>query len=146
MAYNTLAWALAQRGLKPGTKLVLIHLANCRNHATGQCNPSQKTLAELCEMTVSSINNHLRILVERGLIKRVRQFDKRTGAARSTQYLFPEATADGPKATSSRGRKQIPPESSAPSSLLEGPSPIRCTPPLKRLGDKTGREPGKEHG
>lgn len=121
MAYDTLTWALAQRRLKPGTKLVLMHLANCRNHETGQCNPSQKTLSKLCEMTVSSINNHLRILVERGLIRRVRQFDERTGAARSTRYFFPEATADGSRRTSLRDRNSIPLGSSAPSSILEGP-------------------------
>ncbi|TCP58433.1 helix-turn-helix protein [Rhodovulum bhavnagarense] len=91
MAYKTTTWALAQRDLKPATKLVLVHLANYQNKTTGQCNPSQKTLARDCGQTVSSINRHLSVLERRGLIERLRQFDARTGAARATQYRFPKA-------------------------------------------------------
>lgn len=121
MAYSTLSWALEQRNLKPGAKLVLLHLANCRNQNTGQCNPSQKTLSKLCEMTVSNINNHLRVLVEQGLIERVRQFDKSTGAARSTQYWFPKAPTVGLVRTSRRDRETVPAKDLATHGVLEGP-------------------------
>lgn len=117
MAFSTISWALDQRNLKPGTKLVLMHLANCRNQNTGQCNPSQKTLSKLCEMTVSSINNHLRVLVERGLVERVRQFDKNTGAARSTQYRFPKAPTASTARASRSGRHSAS-ANGAPTSLL----------------------------
>lgn len=121
MAYNTISWALEQRNLKPGAKLVLLHHANCRNQSTGQCNPSQKTLSRLCEMTVSSINNHLRVLVEHGLVERVRQFDKSTGAARSTQYRFPKAPTVGLVRASRRDSETAPVKGIATPCLLEGP-------------------------
>lgn len=91
MAYATVAWALKQRGLRPATKLVLVLLADHRNQKTGQCNPSQRTLARECEQDVSTINRHLGVLERRGLIKRVRRFDPKTGAARATEYSFPGA-------------------------------------------------------
>jgi DNA-binding MarR family transcriptional regulator len=91
MANKSVTWALEQSGLRPGTKLVLVYLAHHKNPITGQCNPSQRTLARECEQGVSTVNRHLAILVRRGLIKRVRRYDARTGAARSTAYSFPEA-------------------------------------------------------
>ena len=91
MAFSTTDWALTHDDLKPTTQIVLAKLARYRNHKTGQCNPSQKTLAAACNMSVSTLNVHLRILESENLIRRTRQFDSRSGAARSTKYEFPEA-------------------------------------------------------
>ena len=95
MAFNTMAWALGQENLKPTTKLVLVALADFRNHLTGQCNPSQKTLAQRCGLQVSSINRHLKQLESLGLIRRERRFCPNTGAPRPTQFHFPKADRNG---------------------------------------------------
>lgn len=101
MAFDTLNWAMGQNELNSTTQLVLIKLAHYRNQKTGQCNPSQKTLAAACNRSVSTLNLHLRILEDKNLIRRIRQFDRRSGAARSTTYEFPEA----PPVMRSRDRK-----------------------------------------
>lgn len=90
MAFDTLIWAMKQH-LHPTTQLVLIKLADCRNQRSGQCDPSQKRLAEACNRSVSTINAHLRILEDRGLIRRIRRFNRKTGATCATQYEFPQA-------------------------------------------------------
>lgn len=92
MSFDTVSWAIAQRDLTPGEKVVLITLASHRNRKTNQCNPSQKTLSRECGQSVSTINRHLRNLVERNLIRRVRQCDPKTNATKSTRYYFPAAT------------------------------------------------------
>jgi DNA-binding MarR family transcriptional regulator len=91
MAYETIRWAMKQEHLKSTAQLVLVKLANYRNQKTGQCNPSQTTLARACSKSVSTINKHLRDLEDQKLIRRVRRFDKDTRAACSTQYEFPSA-------------------------------------------------------
>lgn len=91
MSFETMSWACDQAGIRPMTRYVLIQLARFRNARTGLCNPSQKTLGRACGLSVSTVNTHLRILEERGLIRRERRFDARTVAARSTHYSFPTA-------------------------------------------------------
>jgi DNA-binding MarR family transcriptional regulator len=92
MAFDTVNWAMGQRELNSTTQLVLIKLAHYRNQKTGQCNPSQKTLAAACNMSVSTVNVHLRILADKNLIQRIRRMDKLSRATLSTQYEFPEAS------------------------------------------------------
>lgn len=90
MAYETVDRALARDGLPPTTKLVLAMTAKFRNTKTGKCHPSQATLARACGISVSTLNRHLRALEKRGLIKRKRRYNSRTGATLSTQYSFPD--------------------------------------------------------
>ena len=59
MSHAATNWAIRQRGLKPAAKIVLWHLADCHNGHTGQCNPRQALLAEMCEMSRSTLNAHL---------------------------------------------------------------------------------------
>ncbi|MDZ4096166.1 MAG: helix-turn-helix domain-containing protein [Paracoccaceae bacterium] len=61
-----------------------------RNKKNGQCNPSQTTLAVACNVSVSTINLHLRALENEGLIKRKRHYDEKTKAALATRYEFPK--------------------------------------------------------
>lgn len=78
-------WAIQQRGLKPATKIVLWHLADCHNPAHG-CFPSQDYLSEQCELSRSSLNDHLAALEARGLIRRDRQRNEATRRQERTRY------------------------------------------------------------
>lgn len=93
MAFDTISWAVSLKHLRPTTQLVLIKLANYRNQKTGKCYPSQTTLAAACNLSVSTINLHLRALEDEGLIKRKRRYNKKTKAALATQYEFPKVHA-----------------------------------------------------
>ena len=86
MSHEATNWAIAQRGLKPGTKIVLWELADCHNAHTRMIYPKQSTLAARCEMSRSTINKHLDILEERGLIRRTRRVDSETNRQQSTLY------------------------------------------------------------
>lgn len=88
MSIPAMNWAFAQRGLKPATKLVLVCLADCHNAHSRRCDPSQKTLAEECCMSRSTVNVHLNLLEERGLIRRVQRSDKRTRKQLSSHYVL----------------------------------------------------------
>jgi len=87
MSHRATNWAIEQRGLKPATKVVLFHLADRHNPDFG-CFPSQQRLAEDCEMSRASVNQHLAILEARGLLKRVQRRDEKTNRQQSTRYLF----------------------------------------------------------
>lgn len=87
MSHEATNWAIRQRGLKPATKLVLWHLCDRHNPDAG-CFPRQDRLASDAEMSVSSLNDHLRILEERGLIRRVQRSDRKTGQQLSTLYIL----------------------------------------------------------
>lgn len=101
MSHHATNWAIRQKGLKPATKIVLWHLADCHNPAHG-CFPSQEYLADACEMSRSSINNHLAILEGLGLIKRIASVDETTKRQRPTQYHL-SIEGDEPCAKSGRG-------------------------------------------
>lgn len=88
MSHAATNWAIRQRGLKPATKIVLWQLADCHNGHTGQCNPRQDTLADLCEMSRSTLNLHLSKLEEIGLIKRHATLDPKTKKQRPTHYTL----------------------------------------------------------
>lgn len=85
MSHAATNWAIQQRGLKPATKIVLWHLADCHNPAYG-CFPTQAYLAEACEMHRDTVNEHLAILEKRGLIRRERDVDPATRRQRPTRY------------------------------------------------------------
>lgn len=79
-------WAMRQRGLKPATKIVLWYLADCHNGETGECFPMQATIASECEMSRSTVNQHLDVLEKRGLIRRENSVDDKTKRQRPTRY------------------------------------------------------------
>lgn len=84
MSHYATNWALQQRGLKPATKIVLWWLCDRYNPDLG-CFPSQDLLAEDCEMSRSSLNNHLGELEDRGLIAREARRN-RSGRQERTRY------------------------------------------------------------
>lgn len=101
MSHAATNWAIQQRGLKPTTKIVLWHLCDRFNPDYG-CFPSQERLAHDCEIGRATLNRHLDDLETRGLIRRIRNIDARTGRQRPTRYLlgfeqgFPPPGSDAP--------------------------------------------------
>jgi hypothetical protein len=87
MSHAATNWAIQQRGLKPTTKIVLWHLCDRFNPDYG-CFPSQERLAQDCEIGRATLNRHLDDLEARGLIRRIRMTDHRTGQQRPTRYLL----------------------------------------------------------
>ena len=85
MSHYMTALAMKQQGLKPATKIVLYWLADHHNGTTGLCIPSQKRLAELCEMTDRSVRTHLDTLQELGLIKVIER-KRENGSQTSNEY------------------------------------------------------------
>ncbi|MEO3386025.1 helix-turn-helix domain-containing protein [Mesorhizobium sp. CAU 1741] len=85
MSHAATNWAITQRGLKPAAKIVLWHLADCHNPSYG-CFPSQDYLADRCEMSRSSLNEHLATLESAGLIRREQRRDRRTRRQENTRY------------------------------------------------------------
>lgn len=86
MSHLATAWAIQQRGIDPATKLVLWWLADRHNKDTGRCDPSQEKLAEDCEMSRRSVNTHLKILEDKGIIERIQRSDLKTKRKISTFY------------------------------------------------------------
>jgi DNA-binding transcriptional ArsR family regulator len=90
MSFEAVAWAVKAghgRGLSWPAKGVLWHLANRFNPDKGKgCFPSQKCLAADCEVSQSQLNVHLATLEKAGLIRRVLQFDPKTGSRMPTRY------------------------------------------------------------
>ena len=87
MSHFATNWAILQRGLKPATKIVLWQLCDRHNPDFG-CFPTQVRLAADCEMSVSSLNDHLRALEEARLIHRVRCHDPQTHRRQATRYIL----------------------------------------------------------
>lgn len=69
MSHYMTALAMKQKNLKPSTKVVLYWIADHYNDDTKACFPSQTRLAQLCEMTRTSVNNHINELKVKNLLK-----------------------------------------------------------------------------
>ena len=108
MSHEATNWAIKQRGLKPTTKIVLWHLCDRFNPDYG-CFPSQARLAHDCEISRATLNRHLDGLEARGLIRRIRVIDPKTGQQRPTRYLLGFETGFTP-----RGPGQIEPDPANP--------------------------------
>jgi biotin operon repressor len=71
MSHKASYWAISRDGLHPTQKLTLMALADCHNGQTGECFPSQDTLARIVNVSRATINRALDELEQRGLITRV---------------------------------------------------------------------------
>jgi hypothetical protein len=87
MSHEATNWAIQQRGLKPTTKIVLWHLCDRFNPDYG-CFPSQDRLAHDCEISRSTLNDHLAQLEAAGLLRRVPQVDPVTKRRLPTRYIL----------------------------------------------------------
>ncbi|MBJ3764385.1 helix-turn-helix domain-containing protein [Maribius pontilimi] len=98
MSHDATNWAIKQRGLKPTTKIVLWHLCDRFNPDYG-CFPSQARLAHDCEISRSTLNDHLRQLEAGGLLRRVPRIHPVTKRQMPTRYILgfePGFTPDDP--------------------------------------------------
>lgn len=68
MSIQAMTWAVEQ-DLPALQKLVLLMLANCSNHHTGQCNPSHDRLAKECGMSKDSVKRAISELAEKGYLE-----------------------------------------------------------------------------
>ena len=109
MSHKATNWAIQQRGLKPTTKIVLWHLCDRFNPDYG-CFPAQDRLAHDCEISRATLNTHLGLLEQAGLLRRLRRVDPTTRRQLSTRYIlaFEDgliATPEGPTgATAASGK------------------------------------------
>lgn len=87
MSHKATLWAIEQRGLKPTTKIVLWHLCDRFNPDFG-CFPSQARLAEDCEISRSTLNEHLDRLEAAKLLRRVPRVDPVTKRQMPTRYIL----------------------------------------------------------
>jgi biotin operon repressor len=85
MSFQAMTWAVNQE-LPAHPKLVLLMLANCTNHHTGQCNPSHDRLAKECGMSKDSVKRAIADLAERGKLEVRRQV--RDGVNLPNQYVL----------------------------------------------------------
>ncbi|MDF3608244.1 helix-turn-helix domain-containing protein [Paracoccus sp. DMF-8] len=86
MSHEATNWAIKQRRLKPTTKIVLWHLCDRFNPDYG-CFPSQDRLAHDCEISRSTLNDHLGQLEAVGLLRRVPRLDPVTKRQLPTRYI-----------------------------------------------------------
>jgi len=87
MSHEATNWAIKQRGLKPTTKIVLWHLCDRFNPDYG-CFPSQVRLAHDCEISRSTLNEHIGQLEAGGLLRRVQRIDPVTKRQLPTRYIL----------------------------------------------------------
>lgn len=87
MSHKATLWAIEQRGLKPTTKIVLWHLCDRFNPDFG-CFPSQARLAHDCEISRSTLNDHLDRLEAAELLRRVPRVDPVTKRQLPTRYIL----------------------------------------------------------
>ena len=87
MSHKATLWAIEQRGLKPTTKIVLWHLCDRFNPDFG-CFPSQARLAQDCEISRSTLNDHLNRLEAAKLLRRVPRIDSVTKRQMPTRYIL----------------------------------------------------------
>ena len=87
MSHEATNWAIKQRGLKPTTKIVLWHLCDRFNPDYG-CFPSQDRLAHDCEISRSTLNDHLGQLEAVGLLRRVPRLDPVAKRQLPTRYIL----------------------------------------------------------
>lgn len=85
MSHRATTWAREQRGLKPATKIVLWVLADYANGVTCECYPSRETIADEAEVSIDSVDRHVQVLIECGLVTREK---RTTGNGKTTSYAY----------------------------------------------------------
>ncbi|WP_306147227.1 MULTISPECIES: helix-turn-helix domain-containing protein [unclassified Roseibium] len=136
MSHEATNWAIKQRGLSPAAKIVLWHLCD-RYHPDHGCFPSQATLARDCEISESSLNNHLNALETAGLIARERRADQKTRKRRSTIYRL--AFEEGFQAVE-KGSRAV--ENREPSPEFGDGNEAKT---ISKNGQKPSPNPGQNH-
>ena len=94
MSFDMTARLWQVHGLAPGTKLILMALADYANDE-GVCWPSRRKIAAKCGLSVRTVASHLSTLVDLGLVEVTNQ-TRADGSYTSSRYhLFPPASGVG---------------------------------------------------
>ena len=116
MSHAATNWAIQRRGLKPTTKIVLWHLCDRFNPDYG-CFPSQVRLAHDCEISRSTLNDHLGQLEAAGLLRRVPRIHPVTKRQMPTRYILgfePGFTPHDPNPCPETGHGALPLDGTVP--------------------------------
>jgi hypothetical protein len=108
MSVQASSWAWQQKGLSHAVKMTLLALADISDTG-GQCWPKRKTLAEMLECSVDTIDRHLRELMSLGLIEKEHRYAE-SGSLTSNQYRLAMAVDPGRKNAATPRRKIAPPQ------------------------------------
>jgi len=73
MSFQAMAWAVAQKGIRPLEKLVLLALANYASNSAGECYPSMATLADDTGMSRDSVIRAIKAMEDAGLLRVIRR-------------------------------------------------------------------------
>lgn len=140
MSHAATNWAIQQRGLKPTTKIVLWHLCDRFNPDFG-CFPSQEQLADDCEISRSTLNEHLALLETACLIRRVQRLNPGNKRQMPTRYILafePGFAQDRPTPCPKIGhggdRQDDMPFSSPENAAEIGASPVDTLTPCPETG------------
>jgi DNA-binding MarR family transcriptional regulator len=130
MSHDATNWAIRQKGLKPGAKIVLWHLCD-RFHPDNGCFPSLDTLAADCELSRRSVQNHIEELEAAGLV-RVEKMPREHGRLprNSYRFAFEGLWQNLPEANPALGKSEPPPLANSdvhlgqdlPTNLVKGTS------------------------
>ena len=143
MSHAATNWAIQQRGLKPTTKIVLWHLCDRFNPDYG-CFPSQERLAHDCEISRSTLNEHLGRLEVAGLLRRVPRIHPVTKRQMPTRYILgfePGIAPDDPTPCPETGRGT---EARAVSDFQADPCPENALTRVRNPDTNPVREPLRE--
>ena len=116
MSHAATNWAIQRRGLKPTTKIVLWQLCDRFNPDYG-CFPSQARLAHDCEISRSTLNDHLGQLEAAGLLCRVPRIHPVTKRQMPTRYILgfePGFTPHDPNPCPETGHGVLPLDGTVP--------------------------------
>lgn len=144
MSHQAVTWAMKQRKLKPGAKVVLFHLCDHYNPHHG-CFPSLDTLADECKLSRRGVQNQIGLLVKAGLIV-VEKMPRRSGQLPRNRYRL--AFEDGfsapeknlLKAESAQGKNEQAPLANSCSSLGQNLPPNLVREPVTDPVTTTARE------
>jgi len=85
---EAIVWAMKARGLTPTAWKLLLKLCDRVNNERDDFDvwPSQKLIANDCEISVATVKRHLQELVDEGYVKVIGQFDTRTNSKTVNRY------------------------------------------------------------
>ncbi|WP_370302494.1 helix-turn-helix domain-containing protein [Pseudooceanicola sp.] len=115
---------------------ILFHLCDCHNPAAG-CFPTQAYLMQAANVSNGTLNNALRALEQKGIIRRQKRYDDLNKKSLPTRYVL---GYEIDKNLSPKNGDSVGPDSN----LEHDQTPISTTTRLQPTGDITCKEPGKE--
>ncbi len=141
MSHEATNWAIKQRGLKPTTKIVLWHLCDRFNPDYG-CFPSQERLAHDCEISRSTLNEHLGQLEAAGLLRRVPRIHPVSRRQMPTRYILgfePGFAPDDPDPCPETGHGELPFDDLVHEGAKSGDEALGLPEPCPETGRGNGR-------